>query len=269
MKLSDVTTGTEFEEYVRQILRSDGINTENTPASNDYGADLICFLPQKTVAIQCKFYAKAVGVKAVQEVIGSLSYYKADFGVVVTNSFFTQQASNLATSNHVLLIDGNSISTMLQLIIDFSNKNNDSFAEIDSLPEYESWNMKDLVIRYGVSSGKIYKDFLGNGLPYYKVGREYRFDPDQVIQWEIELKKIPFGKEEELILPGYLQFIEDLQHDFYMAKKEKDQSKIKEIKQLKRKYHILFLKDKIAIGVIVCLFCVLIAFCLFYFLKLN
>ena len=258
MKLSDVATGTEFEEYVRQLLCNDEVHTEDTPASNDYGADLICFLPESTAAIQCKFYAKAVGVKAVQEVIGSLSYYKADFGVVVTNSFFTQQASNLAASNHVLLIDGNSLSSALQLIVSFSKQDQGNFADYASPTACETWNIKDLVIRYGVSSGKIYKDFLGNGLPYYKIGREYKFDPDRVIQWEIEMKKVPYGRREELILPGYLHFVKDLKHDYHIAKKERDRQEIKEIRRLKRKYHILFLKDKIAIGIFICLICVLL-----------
>lgn len=269
MILNEVLTGAEFEEYVRQLLSNDAIRTETTPTSNDYGADLICYVSEKKVAIQCKYYTKAVGVKAVQEVIGSLKFYQADFGVVVTNSFFTQQAANLASSNNVLLIDRNSLSFLSNMVIEFLERMDldSEQKQINDRECYDDWTVRDLVIRYGVSSGKIYKDFLGNGLPYYKLGREYRFDPDEVIQWEIETKVVPYGSREEIILPGYIQFVKDLKYDYRMAKKEGNRQEISEIKRLKRKYHILFIQDKIIRGIGIGFVCIGIILFLIKLLK--
>ncbi len=44
-----------------------------------------------------------VGIAAVQEVVGSIAYYKADRAMVVTNSNFTKSARDLAKRNEVEL----------------------------------------------------------------------------------------------------------------------------------------------------------------------
>ncbi|KAA0547668.1 restriction endonuclease [Bacillus sp. BGMRC 2118] len=46
-----------------------------------------------------------VGIKAVQEVIGAINYYKASVGWDVTNSFLTMNAKKLAESNKVKIIE--------------------------------------------------------------------------------------------------------------------------------------------------------------------
>ena len=43
------------------------------------------------------------GIAAVQEVVGSIAYYKADRAMVVTNSNFTKSARDLAKRNEVEL----------------------------------------------------------------------------------------------------------------------------------------------------------------------
>lgn len=44
-----------------------------------------------------------MGIAAVQEVVGSIAYYKADRAMVVTNSNFTKSARDLAKRNEVEL----------------------------------------------------------------------------------------------------------------------------------------------------------------------
>jgi restriction system protein len=44
-----------------------------------------------------------VGIKAIQECIGAVSFYKATQGMVVTNSQFTSQAKNLADASNIEL----------------------------------------------------------------------------------------------------------------------------------------------------------------------
>ena len=115
--LSDDLNGEEFEDYVQDILKKNGIDANTTSVSNDYGADLIFTYNDEKFCVQCKCYSKAVGVKAVQEVIGSLPYYRADVGIVVTNNTFTSQARKLAMVNHVLLIEGKDIDSLPDRII--------------------------------------------------------------------------------------------------------------------------------------------------------
>lgn len=101
----DKMSGWDFEQYLKAQFEHFGFTVEETKISNDYGADLILHKKNLTVAVQAKRYQANIGVKAVQEVIGSMAYYEADKGLVVTNSFFTHNAETLATANQVILWD--------------------------------------------------------------------------------------------------------------------------------------------------------------------
>jgi restriction system protein len=97
-------TGREFELFVRdQLLQRGYRNVETTPASGDMGADLVVRQNGQVIVIQCKRCSSAVGVKAVQEVLGAKSHYKANEAWVVTDSTFTTAARKLARSAMVHL----------------------------------------------------------------------------------------------------------------------------------------------------------------------
>jgi restriction system protein len=101
----DKMSGRKFEEYLQVLLRTRGYNVQLTPATGDYGADLILTKKGQKVVVQAKRYKKNVGVKAVQEIATAKSHYHADECWVITNSFFTAQAKKLASSNRVRLVD--------------------------------------------------------------------------------------------------------------------------------------------------------------------
>ena len=73
------------------------------PERHDYGADLVLRKWGKKIVVQAKRYERNVGIAAVQEVVGSIAYYKADRAMVVTNSNFTKSARDLAKRNEVEL----------------------------------------------------------------------------------------------------------------------------------------------------------------------
>lgn len=101
----DKMSGRKFEEYLQALLKAKGYYVQLTPASGDYGADLILSTKGRKIIVQAKRYKKNVGVKAVQEIASAKSHYKADECWVITNSFYTEQAKKLASSNQVRLID--------------------------------------------------------------------------------------------------------------------------------------------------------------------
>ena len=76
---------------------------EITPQSGDMGADLVVRHNGKTIVVQCKRYADAVGFQAVQEVLGAKSFYEADEAWVITDSTFTEAARKLARASNVRL----------------------------------------------------------------------------------------------------------------------------------------------------------------------
>jgi hypothetical protein len=99
-------TGVEFETHVAKLLRSKGYIVQGTSATGDQGADLLAQKDGRKIVVQAKRYAGAVGNKAIQEVIGAMSYYGADEAWVVTNSTFTPHAKALAQKSGARLFDG-------------------------------------------------------------------------------------------------------------------------------------------------------------------
>ena len=110
----DNMTGEQFEEFVAAVLEGNGYEiVEMTSTTGDFGAGIIAEKNEERIAVQCKRYAKPVGVKAVQEAISAMKHYECDRCLVVTNNRFTRQAMVLASDNEVVgLWDRNILITM-------------------------------------------------------------------------------------------------------------------------------------------------------------
>lgn len=64
--------------------------------SGDFGIDITAYKNSIKYGIQCKYYDKPVGNKAVQEAYAGAAYYNCDKPMVITNTTFTNQAQKLA-----------------------------------------------------------------------------------------------------------------------------------------------------------------------------
>lgn len=109
----DYMDGIEFENLVDAKFQKMGYTTKLTKATKDYGVDLIAIKNKKSIAIQIKRYNRNVGVKAIQEVIAAKAFYKTDTAMVLTNSYFTKPAQNLAKETNVILIDRSKLAKIL------------------------------------------------------------------------------------------------------------------------------------------------------------
>lgn len=105
LSVIDKMTGEEFEYYLKLRFEKEGYKVEMTKASQDYGADLIITKRGYSMVIQAKRYDANVGTAAIQEVVAAKEYYQAESCMVVTNSYFTINALNLAEVNEVELRD--------------------------------------------------------------------------------------------------------------------------------------------------------------------
>lgn len=106
--------GYDFENCSANLLLNNGFNNvEVTQYSGDFGVDIIAYKDDIKYAIQCKKYSSTVGIKAVQEVIGSKTMHGCHVAVVLTNNFFTSSAKELAKKNNVLLWDRNKLEEMI------------------------------------------------------------------------------------------------------------------------------------------------------------
>lgn len=101
----DKMIGNEFEIFLLAHFEKLGYKGKLTKESNDYGADILLKKDNESIVVQAKRYGAKVGIKAIQELVASLQYYKASRGMVVTNSYFTSNAIDLAKANNVELWD--------------------------------------------------------------------------------------------------------------------------------------------------------------------
>ena len=105
----DKMDGKTFEQLLLEYFLKMGYKGKLTSEYADYGADLLLVKDSIKYVVQVKRWNQKVGLKAIQEAVASIKHYKADKGIVITNSFFTSNAKELAKSNAVELWDRNKL----------------------------------------------------------------------------------------------------------------------------------------------------------------
>lgn len=111
----DSMDGHEFEHFCAELLKQNGYkDVEVTQGSGDQGIDIIAYKDYIKYGIQCKCYASDVGNKAVQEVFAGKTFYQCHVGIVLTNSYFTKSAIELAQMNGIVLWDRDKLLDMIK-----------------------------------------------------------------------------------------------------------------------------------------------------------
>lgn len=109
--------GYEFEVFMEHVCEQLGYSVYRTKSSGDQGADLILTSKDRTkTAVQIKRYSSKVSNGAVQEVVASKGFYNCTEGMVVTNSYFTNSAKQLAKANNIDLIDRDELTKMIRKV---------------------------------------------------------------------------------------------------------------------------------------------------------
>jgi restriction system protein len=105
----DRLSGEQFEEYVLAMFERQGYKGYLTRTTADFGADIVIEKNGIKTVVQVKRWNSKISIDAVQQIIGAIRHYSASRGMVVTNSYFTANARELATSNGIVLWDRNYI----------------------------------------------------------------------------------------------------------------------------------------------------------------
>lgn len=105
----DKMSGTDFEMFLTSLFSKLGYEVEHIGRTGDLGADLIIKMDGIKIAVQAKKYKENVGPDAVREVNTVLKPRNCILGMVVTNSYFTDEAKYLAKENNVTLWDRNDL----------------------------------------------------------------------------------------------------------------------------------------------------------------
>lgn len=93
-------TPRRFEELIAKLLGAAGFDVTLTPQTRDGGKDIYAVyksdLGHMLALVECKKYSKhqPVGVQVVRSLYGGKTAERANMGVVVTTSFFTQDAKD-------------------------------------------------------------------------------------------------------------------------------------------------------------------------------
>lgn len=97
-------TPREYELYCANQFEKAGWVAKATQATADQGVDVLASKKERKLAAQCKRFSRAVGNKAVQEIVAGMRHYDCREGVVIAPNGFTKSAQQLAKSNNVKLI---------------------------------------------------------------------------------------------------------------------------------------------------------------------
>lgn len=101
----DRMSGVDFENFVAHLYEKRGYAIRKTALSGDFGVDLIATRGDKKIAIQVKRYSGSVGRSAISDAVAGMVHYKCSSCAVVTNSFFTKMATQIAQTNRCQLVD--------------------------------------------------------------------------------------------------------------------------------------------------------------------
>lgn len=107
-------SGSDFERLLYRLYIAMGYAVQITGKTGDQGADLIVTMGQERLLIQAKCYKDwSVGNSAIQEAAAAKNHYDCNKAAVITTSFFTKEATELAKTNQVELIPKELLQKML------------------------------------------------------------------------------------------------------------------------------------------------------------
>lgn len=184
------TTGREYEECIHSFLKANGYNSNLTKASSDQGVDVIVYLKNVTVAIQCKLYSSPVGNDAVQEVVAGANYYKCGVACVVSNAGFTPSAVALSAANNVKLLHHSELLRFVAGLED-GQENDNAFS-----PDYESTEEYSSLVERANQGFEDARKKLGE---YYRLQMMRYVGEDLIVASDYYLKACCVGCREALI----------------------------------------------------------------------
>ena len=109
-------SGNQFEKFCAELLEYNGFHDVQLVCSKMYaeGVDITAKRDQARYAFQCiRTNKREIGKKEIMEVHKSKTYYGCDYSVIITNSFFTKEAIELANTTHTILWDDRDLQRLM------------------------------------------------------------------------------------------------------------------------------------------------------------
>ncbi len=139
----DNLSGKEFEEFLKWMFQELGFSVELTKVTADSGVDLVLKKDQEKIAVQAKRYNRNTKVsnEVVLKTYGGMGVYKCHKSIIITTSYFTNQAKNDAQKLEIELWDREFLSAKIDQI---SNSLSNNKHEI-KFPDYKGNLHKSLL----------------------------------------------------------------------------------------------------------------------------
>jgi len=114
----DNLSGKEFEQFLKWFLEELGYQVRLTKLTADSGVDLVILNNGEKIAVQAKRYKRSSKVpnSVILKTRGGQAIYGCDRSLVITTSFFTQQAIKEAKQLNIELWDRNFLSARIDQI---------------------------------------------------------------------------------------------------------------------------------------------------------
>lgn len=110
-------TGIEFEALIELLLVNMGLDVRITKATGDGGIDLVAYSNESffkgKYIIQCKRWSGAVGEPIIRDLYGVIMAERANKGILITTSYFTDQAIQFAEGKNIELIGYDALRKLL------------------------------------------------------------------------------------------------------------------------------------------------------------
>ena len=126
----DNMPGLLFEDYVAKLMEHQGYSTQVTPGSGDLGVDIVAKRNGVRYAVQCKRHSGGVSRRAVSDAVAGMNHYECSEAMVVTNSYYTSGALELARSNNCILVDRDELAQWANSFRGTTNNRADKIANV-------------------------------------------------------------------------------------------------------------------------------------------
>lgn len=106
----------EFEQFVADIYKDKGFDTEVTSGSGDGGKDIIMYKGRHKYAVEVKLYSQdhKVDRERIQKLHSAMIDSDADRGIFVTTSDFTDPAYDYADKYNIETVNGQELSKLIR-----------------------------------------------------------------------------------------------------------------------------------------------------------
>jgi HJR/Mrr/RecB family endonuclease len=109
-------SGPQFEVFVADLFRAMGHGVTMLGGAGDQCVDIVVSYHGERVAVQCKDYRRAVGIRPVQEIFAGARHHGCQQAWVVAPAGYTRGAHELASSTGVSLYDASSIGQSIRQV---------------------------------------------------------------------------------------------------------------------------------------------------------